>query len=217
MLQSSGGNGTGVKPGEAFLREKAMAIQFRPLTIPTDEDLEYLNARNAPLRFERSLDGDLVVTPPTGYVTGRQNSELVRQLGNWNLEHGHGAVLESSTGVTIGLLRGAPDAGWLSGDRDRAIPKDERRRFLAVAPELVFELMSPGDTKAATAKRADEWVSAGVRLAVVLDPDLRVATPHDKNGAGLPVFPVLRVGKALLPGADTDLELDLAAIFDAAD
>ena len=130
-----------------------MAVRFHPPSVPTDEELEYLNARNAPLRFERTLEGELVVTPPTGYSTGRQNSELVRQLGNWNLEHGHGAVLESSTGVTLGQLHGAPDAGWISGERDRTIPKEKRAHFLPVPPELVFELMSSSDTAPATAKR----------------------------------------------------------------
>ena len=72
-----------------------MAAQFRPRTVPTDEELEYLNAHNAALRFERSLDGDLVVTSPTGGATGLRNSELVRQIGDWNLEHGHGIVERS--------------------------------------------------------------------------------------------------------------------------
>ncbi|MFZ1125487.1 MAG: Uma2 family endonuclease [Candidatus Baltobacteraceae bacterium] len=193
-----------------------MAVRFRPQTAPSDEELEYLNAHNAPLRFERSLDGDLIVTPPTGGATGLQNAELVGQLRDWNRQWGHGKVLESSTGVSIGL-NGAPDAGWISGPRYHAIPKAERSKFLKIAPELVFELMSPSEAAAATARRASEWVRAGVRLAVVLDPERRSAIPHDRNGAGAPVSPILRVDKAILPGADAALELDLAAIFDAAD
>jgi Uma2 family endonuclease len=192
-----------------------MAVQFRLQAVPTDEDLEDLNLRNAPLRFERTLAGEVIVTPPTGYVTGRQNNELARQLGNWNLEHGHGGVLDSSTGVSIGL-NGAPDAGWISGERDRTIPEEKRSKFLPVAPELIFELMSPSDTASETAKRADEWVTAGVRLAIVLDPERRVAIPHDANGTGEPVSEILSIDKALLPGADADLVLNLAAIFDAA-
>jgi Uma2 family endonuclease len=200
-----------------------MAVQFRPNTVVTDEELAYLNAHNAPLRFERSLDGDLIVTPPTGGATGLRNAELVRQIGDWNLMHGHGAVLESSTGLSLGQLNGTPDAGWLSADRFRTIPEEDREKFLTVAPELVFELRSPSDTVSAITKRAKEWVTAGVRLAVVLDPQKRTATPYDKDGSsslvsvtGEPADAKLRIEKALLPGADSDLILDLAAVFDAA-
>jgi Uma2 family endonuclease len=193
-----------------------LAVQFHPQTVPTDEELQFLNARNAPLRFERSLAGELIVSPPTGGATGFQNTELVRQIGNWNLKHGHGKVLESSTGVSIGL-NGAPDAGWLSGKRWRAIPKTERTKFIPTPPEVVFELMSPSDTAQGVAARAEEWRTAGVPLAIVLDPNRRVAIPHVGDGEGEPVSKVLRIEKERLPGADEDLVLDLDAIFDAAD
>ncbi len=192
-----------------------MAVQFRPQTTPTDDELEYLNARNAPLRFKRTLDGELLVSPPTGFSTGLQNAELVGQLRDWNRDHGHGKVLESSTGVSIGL-NGAPDAGWLSGNRFRKIPTQERATFLKVAPELVFELRSPSDTAPALAKRAAEWVAAGVSIAIVLDPVERAAFIHEKPGTGISsTSGILRLEKALLPGATGDLVLDLAAIFDA--
>jgi Uma2 family endonuclease len=191
-----------------------MAVQFRPRTIPTDDELEYLNAHNAPLRFERTLDGELLVMPPTGYGTGLQNAELVRQLGEWNRRCGHGKVIESSTGVSIGP-NGAPDAGWLSGERHRSIPKEARSKFLSIAPELIFELMSSSDTAPAVAKRAGEWVIAGVQVAIVLDPVPRTAEVHDRAGVSAPIRKTLTLPKARLPGADEDLVLDLEAIFDA--
>lgn len=88
--------------------------------------------------------------------------------------------------------------------------------FLKVAPELVFELRSPSDTAPALAKRADEWVAAGVSIAIVLDPVERAAFIHEKPGTGISsTSGILRLEKALLPGATGDLVLDLAAIFDA--
>jgi len=191
-----------------------MAVQFRPRTVPTDEELEYLNAHNAPLRFERTLDGELLVMPPTGYETGLQNVELVGQLREWNRRHGHGQVIESSTGVSIGL-NGAPDAGWLSGERHRSIPKEARAKFLPIAPEVIFELISPRDTVPAVTKRAGEWVSAGVQIAVILNPSARTAVVRDRAGVSDPVRKTLTLPKAVLPGADEELVLDLEAIFDA--
>jgi Uma2 family endonuclease len=191
-----------------------MTVQVRPQIAPTDEELSYLNVRYAPMRFERSLKGELVVSPPTGLATGMRNNELYRQLNAWNDRHGHGAVLESSTGVSIGLL-GSPDAGWLSGERYRSIPLEQREKFLTIAPEVVFELRSPSDLAGATVKRAAEWVTAGVSIAIVLDPFERFAIRCDDRGASAPIYPTLTFASALLPGADADLVLDLPAIFDA--
>jgi Uma2 family endonuclease len=192
-----------------------MAIQFRPWRFPSDEELEFLNEHNAPLRFERTLDGELSLSPPTGFTTGARNSELNRQLANWNIAHGHGYVIDSSTGISIGL-NGAPDGGWLSGERLRSIPPEQREKFLRIAPEIVFELRSPNDWEPAIARRADEWVAVGVKVAVVLDPVARIAIPHDESGPRPAVTSgTLRIDKALLPGASEDLGLDLFAIFDA--
>jgi Uma2 family endonuclease len=192
-----------------------VAVQFRLWKIPSDEELEFLNEHNAPLRFERTLDGALSLSPPTGFTTGARNAELTRQLGTWNIAHGHGTVIDSSTGISIGL-NGAPDGGWLSGERSRSIPPERRSKFLSIAPELVFELRSPSDTAPAIAKRAGDWVAAGVKLAVVLDPVARISIPHDSSGPGPAVSSrTFRIDKALLPGASDDLVLDLFAIFDA--
>jgi Uma2 family endonuclease len=192
-----------------------MTVQFRLWKIPSDEELEFLNAHNEPLRFERTLDGQLSLSPPTGFATGERNSELNRQLANWNIAHGHGSVIDSSTGISIGL-NGAPDGGWLSGERRRGIPAEERGKFLKIAPEIVFELRSPSDRAPAIAKRAGDWVAAGVKLAVVLDPVARTAIAYGESGPGPAVTSgTLRIDKALLPGATGDLVLDLFAIFDA--
>jgi len=191
-----------------------MAVQFRPQSPPTDDELEFLNAQNAPLRFERTLDGDLVVSPPTGFSTGMQNTELIVQLDAWNRRHGHGKVIESSTGVSIGS-NGAPDGGWLSGARFRSIPREQRAKFLRVPPDAIFELRSPSDSASSLAKRAEDWLSAGVALAVVLDPFERNATLRRPGAEPVVAVDTLRIDKALLPGATGDLVLDLNAIFDA--
>jgi Uma2 family endonuclease len=191
-----------------------MAVQFHPLTTPTDEDLAYLNAQNPGLRFERTLSGDLVVSPPTGFSTGAQNSELNGQLFVWNRAYGHGKVLDSSTGISIGL-NAAPDAGWISGARAASIPPDQRNKFLQIPPELVFELRSPSDTAGAMQRKVIEWISAGVAIVVLLDPGARTATTYSADGPGQPSTNKLTIDHSLLPGATQDLILDLNTIFDA--
>ncbi|MGP6158083.1 MAG: Uma2 family endonuclease [Vulcanimicrobiaceae bacterium] len=193
-----------------------MAVQFHPKTVPTDEEIAYLNDRNAPLRFERSLEGELVVTPPAGNATSRRNARLVALLTAWNDAHGYGKVYDSSGGFSLGFLR-APDAAWMSATRASTIPPEQDEQYSSVSPELVFEFISPSDRDrpAEPPKKAKEWVTAGVSLAVVLDPFQRLATVHTQSGALPPAYPTLTIDRTSLPGADEDLVLDLAQIFDA--
>ena len=191
-----------------------IGLQFRPLIAPTDEELALLNARNPNLRFERTLSGDVVVSPPTGLATGPQNSDLTAQLVTWNRGHGHGRVLDSSTGISIGM-NAAPDAGWISGDRYDTIPMERRNEFLNIPPELVFELRSSSDSPIAIKHKAEEWVIAGVTLAVVLDPRSRTAIVYGASGSPESAMQRLAITREFLPGATADLIVDLNSIFDA--
>jgi Uma2 family endonuclease len=46
----------------------------------TDEQFYQLCQDNRDLRFERNVDGDMVIMPPTGGETGNRNIEIAYQL-----------------------------------------------------------------------------------------------------------------------------------------
>lgn len=67
-----------------------MAISLRLPAPPSDEELVELSERNPGFGFERTAEGELIVTP-TGGEAGRSEAELVGQLHTW-------AVLDRALG-----------------------------------------------------------------------------------------------------------------------
>ena len=63
----------------------------------------------------------------------------------------------------------APDAAWVSKARLDAIPETQREKFLPVAPELVIELRSDSDRLPPLKAKMQEYLTAGVALALLLD------------------------------------------------
>ena len=90
--------------------------------------------------------------------------------------NGLGRVFAAETGFILhrapDTVR-APDAAFISYDRlgEEAIPDG----YLAVAPDLVVEVVSPGDTRRGVREKVEEWLRAGVRLVWVIDPVTRSA------------------------------------------
>ena len=62
----------------------------------------------------------------------------------------------------------APDVAFVAQSR---LPVDEiPDSFIELAPDLVVEVVSPGDTQREVGGRVEEWLTAGVRLVWVLYP-----------------------------------------------
>ncbi len=126
---------------------------------------------NRPLGLERNSEGRLCVTMPTGGRTGNRNSELNYQLMAWSRQSCLGYVFDSNTGFELpnGAMR-APDAAWVSRGRLDTIPEAQREKFLPIAPEFVIELRSDSDRLPPLKTKMQEYLTAGVSLALLLDP-----------------------------------------------
>src|SRR5690348_7054014 len=110
---------------------------IRPVS---DEEIELLSERNPELCFERSAEGDLVVTPPAGSNSGRRNATLTGMLFAWNKAAGNGVVFDSSAGFVLpdsSLL--SPDASWIRRSRWEQLTPEQRDRFAPVCPDVVME------------------------------------------------------------------------------
>ncbi len=123
--------------------------------------------------FKRELvDGEIVVSP-AGVPHGRIIVELTIQLGAHVKAASLGYVLDSSTGCWMpsGNLR-VPDLTFVSHER---MPGGVTEGFLRVIPDLVVEVLSPGDSHRRILDKVGEYLSAGVRLVWVIDPAKRAA------------------------------------------
>jgi len=67
-----------------------------PLTV-TPEQFAAIAAENRDLRLERTADGELVVSPPTGSESSKRNLSISIQLGLWaEANESLGVAFESS-------------------------------------------------------------------------------------------------------------------------
>ena len=137
----------------------------------SDAEIEQLSSRNPELCFERSADGDLIVTPPAGSESGRRNALITAMLFLWNEAEGNGVVFDSSAGFRLpdtSLL--SPDASWIQRSRWERLTLEEREAFAPICPDVVLELMSPSDRGARARERILAFRKNGAAIAVLVDP-----------------------------------------------
>ena len=183
-----------------------MAISLRLAAPPDDEDVLELSRRNPGLQFERSAEGELIVTPASSEA-GRRGAALALQLGRW-AERTGGVVFDSSAGFHLpdGSLL-SPDAAWMPQERWAALTPEQRDSFAPLCPDAVFEIASKSDTLASLRARMRAYLANGARLAVLIDPQRRVVEVYlqgrdaevFESSGRVPLDPVLP-GFALDPG-----------------
>jgi Uma2 family endonuclease len=138
----------------------------------SDRDFEQLCADNPESRFETTKEGKLIVMSPTGSESGRRNSDLLIQVGIWNRQTRLGEIFDSSTGFKLanGATR-SPDVSWIERSRWNNLTKEQQRRFAPIAPDFVIELMSPTDDLIELQQKMSEYISCGVKLGWLINPD----------------------------------------------
>jgi Uma2 family endonuclease len=67
----------------------------------------------------------------------------------------------------------APDVAFIRQDR---IPTPEPRGFWNGPPDLAFEVLSPDDRPEETREKVAEYLTHGVPVVVVVDPDVHMVT-----------------------------------------
>jgi Uma2 family endonuclease len=109
--------------------------------------------------------------PPCGGGTGRQESELLLQLGMWSRRDGTGVVFSSSTGFRLpGGAQRSPDASWVRRDRWDALSAEEQETFPPIVPDFVAELRFKTDSLPALRAKMREYIDCGARLGWLIDP-----------------------------------------------
>jgi len=146
-------------------------LDLRLRDVPTNADIERFAAQNPGYRFERDVDGTLVVSP-TGSAGGLRNARLVAALFAWNESLSQpGFCFDSSTGfaLTDGSLI-SPDAAWIAHDRWTALTDDEREGYAPLVPDIVVEIASKTDRPAALRRKLVRCRLLGAAYVVFLDP-----------------------------------------------
>jgi Uma2 family endonuclease len=120
------------------------------------------------------LDGVLVEMAPNGY-----EHDVIRGLVGYPFfeyvnRNKLGDVLLGDTGY---ILRRSPDrvrAPDISIVLRERLPGGRRpKSFTTIVPDLLVEVVSPGDTAAEVEQKTLEWLAAGVRLVINVYPETR--------------------------------------------
>ncbi|WP_047816879.1 Uma2 family endonuclease [Rhodopirellula islandica] len=179
------------------------------------EDLAILHAQGVMCEL---VDGQLV-EKQMGFKESLLAAVLIEFLSAFARQHKLGIVSGPDGFVTLfpDLIRG-PDVAFLSWDRlpGGRLPEEA---FPRIVPDLVVEVLSPGNTRAEMARKRREYFHAGVRLVWTVDPIRRsvaiftTATQSSVLGEtesldGGDVLPGLKISLAevfaVLDGPDAD-------------
>lgn len=122
------------------------------------------------------VDGELLQMSPAGGRHGVVVAMLLARMHASAAEHKLGYVFDGQTGFRFpgGNLR-SPDVSFVAADR---VPAGVPAGFLYLAPDLAVEVLSPTDRAGDLAHKVGEYLSAGVRLVWVIDPEKRVAVAY---------------------------------------
>ncbi|MGQ0614519.1 MAG: Uma2 family endonuclease [Planctomycetaceae bacterium] len=165
-------------------------------TVTTAEELSRATSHS---RCEL-LRGRVFPMVPSRGEHGRVVVRATVPLASHVMARGLGIVYGAETGFLLSrnpdTVR-APDVAFVRAERAAA----HSAGYLAGAPDLAVEVLSPDDRPDYVSEKVAEWLAGGARAVWIIDPEARTVTVHEIGGAPLllSVDGVLR-GGAALPG-----------------
>jgi Uma2 family endonuclease len=121
--------------------------------------------------------GELRRMAPAGHEHGRLAMNIGIPLGQHVRAHDVGVVYAAETGFVLArdpdCVR-APDVAFVRKERAEAV-RDERG-FWPGAPDLAVEVISPSDLYTEVEEEVWDWIDAGTRMVIVVNPRTRTVT-----------------------------------------
>ncbi len=173
---------------------------------------ELSNLSNDGYRYEL-IEGELKRTPPAGEEHGYIAAEIAAELRNYVKAKGLGRVYAAETGFKLSsspdTVR-APDVAFVS--RARLDVLSPGKGYRADVPDLVVEVISPFDLYAEVSAKVAQWLEAGCRRVIVVNPRTQEVLVHTSrvDMTVLTIDGTLEGGE-VVPG----WALDVRAIFES--
>ena len=191
--------------GEFRLNLSALGIDH--LAPDFGERLCQFSTDNPPWQFEYSAQGELIIMPPPGSESSREEAVAGGELYVWQRSNGG-----MSYGATVGfrLPSGAqriPDAAWITQERYDNLTPIERRGTIHGAPDFVVEIRSRTDRLPPFLAKMQEWMDGGATLGWGIDSRQRRAYVYRAGLAEPEILenPETLSGEDLLPGFSFDV------------
>ncbi len=162
---------------------------------------EELLETNIPNKATELVRGRLVVREPPGSRHGTVAMNLAVRLANHVEPLGAGQIFAAETGFTLfrapDTVR-APDIAFVRRER---LPDPVPAGYLEFAPDLVVEVLSPGDRPGEVLAKVGDWLEAGARLVWVIDPQRSIARVYRLDGSETSITADSQLdGEDVLPG-----------------
>lgn len=150
-----------------------MSTQVQPVTAE-----ELLRMPDDGFRYEL-VEGEVRKMTPAGGEHGRIALNVGYFLKDHVRANGLGTVYAAETGFKVAsdpdTVR-APDVAFVR--KERADAMGTIQGYLPGAPDLAVEVISPGDTYSEVEEKVLEWLDAGARMVLVVDPRKGTATAY---------------------------------------
>jgi Uma2 family endonuclease len=179
--------------------------------LTAEEFFEWGNRPENEGRLWELDQGRIVEMPPPGEFHGVNCSFIVYLLWQYVIKHGQGYVCSNDTGLIVArdpdTVRG-PDI-MLFGER-RTL-EQMSRGFCEGVPQLVVEVLSPGDQMTKVNRRLSQILKRGVPLVWLVDPEVRSVTVYRSDRPGFIVYDDTEelTGEEVLP----DLRIRVEELF----
>ena len=144
--------------------------------IYTADDLERMPEDG--WRYEL-VRGELRRAPLGEHEHGRIGGTVAGTLGYYIIQHKLGTAFSAGTGFVLARnpdTVGAPDMAFVA--RERANSPTSKEGFWPGAPDLAVEVISPGDSYAEVEEKVADWLNAGTRMVMVINPRTRWVTVY---------------------------------------
>lgn len=180
------------------------------MALPLEVTAEQLLELSPPHKRTELVRGRMIVREPAGYRHGDIAARVLIAIGIYLANNPIGRVFAAETGFTLerkpDTVR-APDVAFIKKERLLA---PAPLSFAEIAPDLVVEVLSPGDRAGEVLAKIADWLNAGCALVWVVDAERQLARIYRADGsATLLNADESLAGEDLLPG----FALPLASLF----
>jgi Uma2 family endonuclease len=180
------------------------AILDPPLT---DGELEAVAMASEWFRLERNRQGEILMHPPSGFLTGGGNANINAQLYSWWKTHRQGRIVDSNGAYFLrdgSMLN--PDASNVLPGKLKGLTKDKLTGIPYFCPDFVIELLSPSDSVPKTRQKMERWIENGVALGWLIDPYKKRVYVYEPGAEASIVSDKAVHGKGPVEGFSLDLD-----------
>lgn len=189
-----------------MMTSEAIVLNLNTVNL-SDEQFYQLCKINESWRLEQTAQGELIIMPPVGGISGNREADLNADVVLWNRQTKLGKVFSSST---IFILpnggKRSPDVAWVANSRWSALTLEQQEKFVPLCPDFVIELRSRTDSLVQLRDKMQEYLESGLKLGWLIDPQnqqVEIYHPHQK--VKILQLPTTLLGEDILRGFTLEL------------